>query len=49
MNAKIQVTVEKTTRDMLPIRPISPKASLDCFTSCGASNLKYVSPTQVVE
>merc|ERR1712144_140633 len=26
----------KVTREKLPIRPISPRASLDCLKSCGA-------------
>jgi hypothetical protein len=47
-NAPKKVTMENTTNAMLPIRPISPRASLDSFTSCGASYLKYVSPTHVL-
>lgn len=46
--APMKVTSEKTTKDMLPILPISPNASFDCLTSWGASYLKYVSPTHVV-
>ncbi len=37
--APANVTAEKTTRDILPMRPISPNASLDSFTSSGASYL----------
>lgn len=33
MNDPMNVTSEKTTRDRLPIRPISPNASFDCLTS----------------
>ena len=35
-----KVTKENTTRDKLPILPISPRASLDSLTSTGASYLK---------
>jgi hypothetical protein len=48
MVAPTKTTDEKTTKARLPIRPISPKASFDCLTSCGASYLKYISPTKVV-
>jgi hypothetical protein len=48
INAEIKVMKLDTTRAMLPIRPISPRASFDSLASRGASYLKYVSPTQVV-
>ena len=43
------VTMENTINDMLPTRPISVSGSLEFFTSGGASYLRYISPTQVVE
>merc|ERR1711964_628617 len=36
MRAPTKVTREKSTSEKLPIRPISPRASLDCLKSCGA-------------
>jgi hypothetical protein len=33
MRAPTNVTKEKTTRDMLPILPMSPSTSFDCLTS----------------
>lgn len=41
------VTREKTTKEREPMRPISPRASLDCLTSWAASKRKYISPTKV--